>query len=360
MKSKLVLGLLAAVVFFSTAASAKELYVRNQPFRDAYFAGSETYVPLSSFLKATGTAWEVDGSTVTILKHGSSPAIAEAQVTLKQGSDSLSVDGIQRGQRVYVPLKPVAKFLGLGVIDNSTTGIVDVVSGRLISKSDEQAAQELKDAKQAKHDAQQEAWAKRVEKHRAAMEEKKAKEEAASADEDEEEAASADSEDEEAASVDDEDEAEDKSVAAADDDKEKKTVKSKKTKKEEADEEEEVEETPAPAPEADKKDETPPPPPKAELLVENKDANPNYYTGDVVFTVTVVNRGNAPAENVRGVLKVVGPDKRVWVTKNVYGPKVPANGTWTITEPYKHRAGPAMPRGAFDIDLKVNFTTAQK
>lgn len=358
MKSKLLLGLLAAVVFFSTAASAKELYVRNQPFQDAYFAGSETYVPLSSFLKATGSAWEVDGSTVTIMKHGSSPAIAEAQVTLKQGSDSLSVSGIQRGQRVYVPLKPVAKFLGFGVLDNPSTGIVDVVAGRMISKSDEKAAQELKETKDAKHAAQQEAWNKRVAEHKAAMEEKKAKEEAASADDDEEEAASADSEDEgsEAASAEDDD----KSMAAADDKDKKSAKSSKKSKKDEADEEEEVEEKPAPAPEAEKKDETPPPPPKAELIVENKDANPNYYTGDVVFTVTVVNRGNAPAENVRGVLKVVGPDNRVWVTKNVYGPKVPANGTWTVTEPYKHRAGPAMPRGAFDIDLKVNFTTAQK
>ncbi len=334
MKTRILVGVLTVLTLLTAIAPAKELYVRNQPFRDAYFAGSRTYVPLTAFLKATGHKWNVDGDTIMVVEKGPSPAFNATQFTLKSQGKSMDLTGIQRGDRVYVDLKPVAKALGLGVLSNEETGIVDVVKGHLISDADKAAEEELMSAKAEQKAQRREAWEKRVSSHREKVEAEKAAAEAA-----EEESEDGDEEMTE--------EGEQSSDSDAEDE-------PKKTAKK-------VEEKPAEVaktaePEENKEEEEPPP--AADLVVYSKDAAPNYYTGDVIFSAVVRNQGNAPAQGVQGRMKVTGPDNRVWISKTFYGPTLAPDANWNIKENYKHRDGPAMPRGTFDISLDLDFKTA--
>ena len=45
---------------------ADEMYVRNRPFKDAYFMSGTTYVPVDGFLKAVRVPWSVNGSSIVV------------------------------------------------------------------------------------------------------------------------------------------------------------------------------------------------------------------------------------------------------------------------------------------------------
>lgn len=403
MRSRILLGLMAAVLLCTGLSSAEELYVRNRYFPSAQFSGGTAYVPVGDFIKALGMNWSVNGDgEITVSKDGTSPAAAfdEASFTLNHEGKSKSFTGVTRGGTALIGVKPLAEFLGYSVNYNPDSGIVDVVAGRNITDSDREAASELEKEKEAKRAAQKEAWAKRVAEHRERQEAKKAAEEAAAEDEDadgdDEDADMDEDKDKDGDEVIDEDVEEDgkdkkskgdkkadkkkksdDDADAEDDDKANQDKKSKKDDKAKSDEDEEAaanedEDGDEPvevakkddkaAKKDDKKDakedeKSNEPPPEANLVILSRDANPNFYTGEVEIKAVVENQGYAPAERVTGRLKVTGPDNRVWITKSVYGPNLRPDGRWEITETYKHRDGAAMPRGNFDIDLTLDFKT---
>lgn len=313
-----------------TPVQAEELYVRNRLFKDAYFVGSTTYVPVDGFLKAVRVPWSLSGSNVTLGK-GSSPDIGSGseQLAFFKDGKRLDLSGQVRGGKLYVPAKDLAKFVGYGVIYNRATGVVDVVKARFTNEQDEQAATDLVAAKEAAKAERDAAWQARVEKAKA---DRKAKEEA-------EMAESGEGEDEEGL---DEDSDEDVADETSDEDVE--DTESAKSKDEDTTEEE-----------VEKK-----PPPEADLVVLSTDANPNYYTGVVTFRAVLQNQGYAKATDVRAKFVVIGPTdkekgKTQWISKNMYHGPIDPDGRWEIVQEYKHRAGASMPRGDFEIKVTPAF-----
>lgn len=335
-------------------AQADELYVRNRLFKDAYFLGNTTYVPVDGFLKAVRVPWRVNGSVI-VVGEGGSPALAgfgEAVTVVNSGKRTELV-GLVKDGRLYVPTKSIAKAVGYGVIVNNDTGVVDVVKSRLHNDDDDKAVAELASARAEEKKKRDEAWQARVAKAKAL---KKAKEDAkkkAEEDDDDDDDADLDSDDtsdsDDALDADDDD----KDIADSDDDG--KDVDMKDTSKDmdtdddskdmDTDDKSEKEE-----PETEKK-----PPPKAELSVLSTQADPNNYTGEVKFRAVVQNQGYAAAKNVRAKFKVVGPDGQTWISKTVYRSQMNPDDRWDIVEDYRHRAGAAIPRGNFEITVTPQF-----
>ena len=323
----------------STPTQAEEVYVRNRLFKDAFVVGNKTYLPVDTFLRAIDVPWTYENGRL-VLGRGDSPewtATGETFLATREGKD-LSLTGIVRGDRIYVPAKELAEFVDYKVIHNADTGIVYVVQGRLTSSMDEKAAKEVADANKAEVEARNAAWQARVEKARA---DRKAKEEAQQAS------------DESAQDGNEED------VLAAKGDSE---VDPSDTKPQKIDGKDD-------RADASYEDESngdgengdaasTEPPPEANLVVLSTNADPNNYTGEVKFRAVLQNQGYAQATDVQARLVVVGPDGKEWIAKTIYhGPMAP-DARWEITEDYKHRLGAAIPRGNYDVRVSPTFKSA--
>lgn len=324
-------------------AQADELYVRNRVFKDAYFLGGTSYVPVDGFLKAARVPWSLNGSVV-VVGEGSSPSLAGLgqAVTVVSSGTRTEMSGMVKNGRLYVPTKSIAKAIGYGVIYNREAGVIDVVKSRLHNEQDDKVLEEMAAARAEEKKKKNEAWQARVAK---AKELRKAKEEAENKDED--------GDDDEATDSDGDD--------VSDDDSEdmdsKDTAKDMDTKDESKDMN--TEDKSKDMDMADKSEKEEPtedtPPPVAELEVLNTEADPNNYTGEVKFRAVVQNQGYAAAKNIRASFKVVGPDGLTWVNKTIYRGPMEPDARWEITEDYRHRAGAAIPRGEYQITVKPMF-----
>jgi len=323
----------------STPTQAEEVYVRNRLFKDAFVVGNKTYLPVDTFLRAIDMPWTYENGRL-VIGRGDSPewtATGETFLATREGND-LSLTGIVRGDRIYVPAKELAEFVDYKVIYNADTGIVDVVQGRLTSDMDEQAAKEVADANKAEVEARNAAWQARVDKARA---ERKAKEEAQQASD--ESAQDGNEEDVLAAKGDPETDPSDTKTQKID------------GKDDRADASYE-DESDGDGMNGDAEDEGPPP--EANLVVLSTNADPNNYTGEVKFRAVLQNQGYAQATDVKARLVVVGPDGKEWIAKTIYhGPMAP-DDRWEITEDYKHRLGAAIPRGNYDVRVSPTFKSA--
>jgi len=330
-------------------AQADELYIRNRPFKDAYFIGGTTYVPVEGFLKAVEVPWRVDGEML-VLGEGSSPALDMSTETLRARhmDKNLTLNGILRGGTLYVPATGLAKFVGYSVNYSRETGIVDVIQGRLTTDMDEKAASEVQAANQAEQEARQAAWQERVEKARAA---RKAKEEAEEAENGDDLDADTDSED----AIERERESREDLAAKGDPDVDPTDTETQaidgKDDREDASYEADVTEVE----EENKKSE---PPPEANLVVLSSEADPNNYDGTVVFRAVLQNQGYVDATNVKARLKVVGPDQKEWINKTIYHGPISPDGRWVITENYRHRLGASIPRGQYDVTVTPTYDSA--
>lgn len=303
-------------------SSADELYVRNKVFKDTYNLGGATYVPVAGFLRATNLSWSGSGSKISLGSGDSSEsAFSNQNFTLTSGKKTLDVAGVMRGNRLYAPLKELAKFVGYSVVYNKDTGIIDVIKARDITADDEQAAEEVAAANQAEQDAIKAKREARQAKEKAAAEAKAAKDGKGEAGETEVEG----SETKTAA-----DESSAKPAAPA----------------------------VAPAEPSSDKQEKPKEPPKANLVVLSSDADPNYYTGECKFRAVIQNQGYAPAQNLTAALTVTGPDGRVLISKTLYHAPLAIDSTWEIVESYKHPLQSAMPRGDFKVSVTPKYTSA--
>lgn len=323
----------------STPTQAEEVYVRNRLFKDAFVVGSKTYLPVDTFLRAIDMPWTYENGRL-VIGRGDSPewtATGETFLATREGND-LSLTGIVRGDRIYVPAKELAEFVDYKVIYNADTGIVDVVQGRLTSDMDTKAAKEVADANKAKAEAQNAAWQARVDKARA---ERKAKEEAQQASD--ESAQDGNEEDVLAAKGDSEVDPSDTKTQKID------------GKDDDADASYE-DESNGDGMNGDAEDEGPPP--EANLVVLSTNADPNNYTGEVKFRAVLQNQGYAQATDVKARLVVVGPDGKEWIAKTIYHGPMSPDDRWEITEDYKHRLGAAIPRGNYDVRVSPTFKSA--
>jgi hypothetical protein len=347
-----ILSLLCGSV--STPTEAEELYVRNRLFKDAYFLGNKTYVPVDTFLRAVDMDWTVENGTL-VLGTGASPEWVPQGETFKatRGDQQLSVTGIVRGDRIYVPAKELAEFVNYKVLYNADTGIVDVVKGRMTSSHDEKAAKEVASTKKAEKDARDAAWKERVDKAKAA---RKAKEEAEAAENEDPLAADGDPEtdpsDTDKEPADGEDDSNDELAAKGDPDKDASDTEPQKIDGKDDDADESYEST------SDETTEDPTdegPPPEADLVVLSTNADPNNYTGEVKFRAVLQNQGYAKATGVKARFVVVGPDGKEWVAKTIYYKDMAPDARWEISENYRHRLGAAIPRGNYDVRVTPTF-----
>lgn len=308
----------AVLAALSAPLSADELFVRNRAFGDAYFVGGTTYVPVTSFLKSVDVSWSDTGRTVS-LGTGDSPETAfdSESVTVTQGEKSIDLNGVMRNGKLYVPVKNLANFVGYTVIHNSATGVVDVIKTREPNAADAKAEKEVADSKQA-----QSAAIKATREARQAKEKAYADAKAEAKGESDED------------NLESEDSAETASAEPAE---------SAEVKGGEA--------------QAGESEEKPKEPAKANLVILSSEANPNYYTGEVIFRAVVQNQGFAPAEGVSAQMTVTGPDGKVWLSKNIHRAPVAVDGRWEITETYNHRLKSAMPRGDFNVVVTPKYSS---
>lgn len=340
-------AVLVASLTFAGPAQANELYVRNRPFGDAYHIGNAAYVPVESFLKAVEVPWSTQGSTV-VLGRGSSPSLTATsdRVTFNADGRQASLLGIVKDNQLYVPAAELARLVGYGVVHNEHTGVTDVVKAHEITALERKIAAQVKEEAEARAAERKAKWQERVAKFRAEKEAREAAEAEAEGGDDEDE-----DEDE---FFDDEGDPDDEG------NKKKKPKKPKKTEKAD-DEDAEVAEAPAPAEDKDdEEDKTPPP--QADLVVLSSEANPNTYTGEVIFRAVVQNQGFATATDVKANLTVVGPDGKTWLSKTLYHGPIAADGRWEITEQYKHRLGGQAVTDqngqGFNVSVKPTFNSA--
>lgn len=326
------LAVLAVLAILAPLANAAQVYVRNRPFTDVVVIGGESYVPVDSFLRAAGFTWQVANGVVMIREgKGSAPDLS-TPARLSFGGRNLEVETTLRGNRVYAPMKTLARGLGFTVTANNATGIVDVVKGHEITDTEKTAAADVAKAQADKVAAAQAAAEAR----------KQAREEAA---------AKAEAEEEAAAKAETGDTAETADTGE-------KTEKAEKTEKTEKEEPDVAAATPSPAPSATPSaspSPAPEAPKEANLVVQNEVANSNDYTGVVTVTAVVVNQGDAMAKGVSARYQLIGPDGKTWESATLYGPNLPPDQSWNISRTYKHPAGSSMPRGTLTPKFQLNY-----
>ncbi len=265
-----------------------------------------------------------------MIGRGNSPDLSSfgESVSISGRGETTLLSGIVRNGRLYVPVKALAEAAGYSVVYNQSTGVVDVVKSRLANADDAKLAQDLADAREAEKKQREAAWQARVEKARA---DRKAK---------------ADAENTDVGDEDGDEPTEDDSDKVSD---AKARTDKAPTVTAEDDEDGEV------ASADEKKDEKPAPPPKAELVVLSTTADPNNYTGAVVFKAVLQNQGYATAGKVQARMIVIGPDGKQWLSKSFYHADIKPDGRWEITENYHHRAASAIPRGDYDVKVVPTF-----
>lgn len=326
---------------------AEELFVRNRPYKDVVFSGGTSYVTVDGFLNAVKVPWRLEGNTV-VLGQGDSPDLSSSgeSLSISNGGETLLLSGVVRNGRLYVPVKSIAEAAGYSVIYNQSTGVVDVVKSRLSNAEDAKIAQDIADTRLAEKQKRDEAWRAKVEKARADRQAKADAEKSKDdldADDDEEEG-DADSKKLDAKGNPDKDASDTKPAKL-----------NTKADNDDLDSYDSADTTKADKKSDDSKDEKAAPPPKADLVVLSSDAEPNNYTGDVVFKAVLQNQGYATAGKVQARLVVVGPDGKQWLSKTYYHPDIKPDGRWEITENYHHRAASAIPRGEYDVKVVPTF-----
>jgi hypothetical protein len=376
-----ILSLLCGSV--STPTEAEELYVRNRLFKDAYFLGNKTYIPVDTFLRAIDMEWSVSNGML-VIGSGDSPEWAPQGETFRATRDGqdLVLTGIVRGDRIYVPAKELAEFVDYKVLYNADTGIVDVVQGRLTSSMDQKAAKEVASAKQAEKEARDAAWQKRVAAAKAAREakvnevESEVSESAGIMNEDLEAKGNPDKDpsDTKTQKIDGKDDRANASYenerkpgeapgimnedleAKGNPDKDPSDTKTQKIdgKDDDADASYESEK---PSSDVDPSDDNSEPA-EADLVVLSTNADPNNYTGEVKFRAVLQNQGYAQATDVKARFVVTGPDGKEWVSKTLYHGPMEPDASWEITEDYKHRLGAAIPRGNYNVSVTPTFKSA--
>ncbi|MGI5845281.1 MAG: hypothetical protein ACOX9B_14055 [Candidatus Xenobium sp.] len=332
-----------AIVMLALAADAQTLYVRNRPFPDRVNIGGTIYVPIEGFLRALKVDWltQEDGSLVVTPGRGQGAPVTTKSFQMRSGARSLAVDGLDRNQEIWVPLRPVADLLGFKVSYTPGTETLDVVAGRPITASDRQAAADIASANAAREQAIQEAWNKRRE---AIQAERKAREEAEAA----------------------------KAAAEAGE------VEADPKEGNEGTFPSEMDARPAPRPSqappapvpaapppapaapaepaAPAKPEAPKPPPEAMLIVISPMAVVDYFTGTVRCTARIQNNGEAPASGISAQVTLRGPDGSVWNRQRVYRDgTLEVDGVWNLEASYVHPDGNAMPRGIPSVTVELDY-----
>lgn len=335
MKNTILLGAVAALLCFSSAASAQDVFVRNRPFKQVVKVGSETFVPADAFLRALGYNWTVKGQTVTLTAGpAANSEFPTGNLTFVNGDKTVVLEATRRGNYAFVSMAPLARFLDYAVVRSS--GIIDVNKGRAQTAADKKVAAEVNQEKVAREKAIDEAWAKKAaeikEKREAAAEKDKGTEEG------------------------------DKSA-----DKDKSVTKDKSSKdhpvktpadtKSVADKGTSTTEALKPTTPADEKKNEPKPAPRLEVF--RADATPDYSTGIVSIEAEIRNQGTGPASSVSGTLVLYGSNdegnKEVeYYRTSVHGPALKADGSWIYKTEYRDRRGASMPHGTMRAELKLN------
>lgn len=311
---------------------AEALYVRNRPFSDYVNLGGQIYVPLEGFLRALGYGWTAvakgEAVVVTATRGGrGGPSLTATALTLTSAGQSVHLEALRRGDRVYVPLRPLAPVLGFTIVSNRALGTVEVALAHPKTAAEIQAEQALEAARQAELARQKEQFAAA----RAERERRRREAEAAAA-----AAAGGEGQGPAAASP-----APDASPG---------TTSGSPTPAPAA--------SPAPSPTATPAatpSPSPSPPPEARLVVFNQTANPDYFTGVVTLSAEVRNQGYAAARNVRATVRLLGPDGSVWDTQRLFQATIPEDGIWNLRTTYTHPSGNAMPRGALKVQVDLDY-----
>ncbi len=321
---------LALLAILAPLADAAQVFVRNRPFKDVVVIGGESYVPVDSFLRAAGFTWQVGDGVVMIREgKGSAPDLS-TPARLTYGGRNVEIETVARGNRLYAPLKSLARGLGFTVTANNATGIVDVVRAHEITASETAAASEV-----AKNQADKQAAAAAAAEAR-----KKAREEAAA-----KEAA------EEAAAAKGEKTGTETGETAGTEE-----TPSKTAGEETAAATPSATPTPAATPAASPSPAAPEKPKEANLVVQNESANANDYTGVVTVTAVVVNQGDATAKGVSARYQLIGPDGKTWESATLSIPNLDPDKSFNISRTYKHPAGSSMPRGSLTPKFQLNYT----
>ena len=327
MKNRIILGAIAALLCFSSAAQAEDVFVRNKPFKQVVTVGSESYVPAESFLRALGFNWTVKGQNVTLSNEPSSNGDFPAgNVNLTYGKKSLTLEATRRGSASYISMTTLAKFLDYSV--TRSAGITDVAKARMVNDNDKKVAADVSKDKADRQKAIDAAWAEKAAK----IKEKKDKDK----------------------DKDDSDKDSDKDKDKKDKPKPDKVADKAPDKAADKDKKDEPK---ADAKDAgDKKDE-----PKAapRLEVFRADARPDYSTGVIGIEAEVRNQGNGEAKSVVGTLTLYGPNAEgtgevQYDRRTIRGPVLKPDGSWTYKGEYKHRDGASMPHGSMRVDVKFN------
>lgn len=340
MNAKVYIAIVAgAVLLTASMAPAESYFIRNRPFTQVIKVGSEPYVPLDGLLRALGYNWDMqDGKVVVTKSGGKNPTPSSPKVVINYGGQDLALEGTAKGDTVYVPLRPVSKFLNYVVNTNKASGITDVVQGRLVTDTDKKAAEEVAKAAEEREKAQKEAWDKKAASIKEAREAKEAAKEA------------------EASASPSASPSESPTETASTDTKESKS----KSKSKEKDKEKVAEAAPSPSPTADTKDKEPEVPKVQRIEVYDSSATPEQANGLVKIAITVRNQGDAAAPNVQGTYTLTEPSTvpgkpgRVLVNRKSFrGPALATDKSWTYEESYKHNLGTSMPNGTYKLDITV-------
>lgn len=322
------LALIATGLWLGMAAGAETYYVRNRPFPQVVKSGSEPMVQVESFLKALDLNWNLDGQVLRIgSQAAANPSLKlSGPVTVRFGDQEVVLDPAQRGDLVYLPLKPLARLCSYSVNANPSLGTVDIIKARFATDEEKSMNSKVSSARSEEEKARQEAWSKRAA-------ELKAKREAKSKEGSSEEA------------------------------------------KENAEQAPEANGKPAEAkekpPVATAAAEPPPPtkevPKEAKLEVFRADTSPDP-NGVVTMTCEVKNMGEAPNKPTSGILILKGPDRnasatnsvsgssKVWMQKTITIPAIQPGAGYQFTEKYRHPSGNAMPIGNITAEFKLNST----
>ncbi len=319
------IALLAASLWLTFPVGAETYYVRNRPFSQVVKQGSEAMVQAEAFLKALELNWTLNGQTLELTSQpAANPGLKLAgPVTVRYGDQEITLDPAQRGDLVYLPLKPLARLCNFSVTANPSLGTVDVNRARFATDEEKAMNSQIGMSRSEEEKARQEAWSKRAAELKARREAGKDKDKEGTGEGDESQ------------------------------DKEKPP---------------ETKEAPPPATAAN---EAPPPakevPKEARLEVFRTDSSPDP-NGVVTMTCEIKNMGDAPNKPTSGVLILKGPDRsasatnnsgatsKVWTQKTISVPAIQPGASYQFTEKYRHPSGNSMPIGNITADFKLNST----
>lgn len=332
-------AVLLAFLMLSSAVSAQDVYVRNKPFKDAINIGGTVYVPFAELMGTFQIKWYADSNgNVFAGTDRRGGHMSSDYFEFTYNGRTVGVQGMTRGDRVWVPVKQVAEVCGYEVNENKALGTLDIMKGREINAADRKAAAEIEAEHAARERELQEKYAAMREARLAAQKEKEAKEAAAksgTAEKTEEGAFPEGFDKTSEASKDAEANAEQPAAETAQPAAETADAGAASDEAAEAEEEKEPEHVP-----------------EAKLFA--------FYPraicddGRVNYSVTVKNTGDKDAANVRATLVISGPDGSVWDTIVKNNASVAAGASWQISDSYSTmRASNAA--GGIDLTVKVTL-----